>query len=101
MPHLCIQGWVDRSGVRGDVHGLGRGRGSDLALALRPGWTDLAALKVSGLGEYGCVACDGALPERGARAPHGVQRHRELSGLERVALNLIQIECNPRQASRW
>jgi len=21
--------------------------------------------------------------------------------LERVALNLIQIECNPRQASRW
>ena len=48
---------------------------------------------------------DLAVVDRGYRG-HGEEKTRVLisgnrRGLERVALNLIQIECNPRQASRW
>ena len=38
----------------------------------------------------------------GAAPAHSAFPHNDfLSFLERIALNLIQIECNPRQASRW
>ena len=42
-PHVCVQGWVDRSGVSG----LGRIALSDLTLAARPGWTHSVALRIN------------------------------------------------------
>ena len=42
-PHVCVQVWVDRSGVRG----LRRIRGSDLTLAARPGWPHSVAPEIS------------------------------------------------------
>jgi len=46
-----------------------------------------------------------ALEQAALKRAHGFNNPRLLepigNNLERVALNLIQIECNPRQASRW
>ena len=57
-PHVCVQGWVDRSGVRG----LCRIPGSDLTLAARPGWTHSVVLQVSSA-SLSCVLRHRGLPE--------------------------------------
>lgn len=72
-PHVCVQGQVDRSGVRG----LCRSHGSDLTLAARPGGTHSVVLKISDVFVYLAVSHHLCLAERRVRAPHRMQCHCE------------------------
>ncbi len=74
-PHVFVQGWVDRSGVRG----LCRSPWSDLTLAAHPDWTHPVALKISEVSECSSASRDRRLPEWRARAPHGMKDHGELA----------------------